>query len=203
MPGTVDDFMSRFGGGGTVDDHEAAQYHDRFISTHENDRDFDSKTYHEGATEYLGKLPDGQFQQAARNAISQAPPQEREGILGGLMNALGGGGSGSGSGSGSGGGGGGGGGMGGLGGMGGAAGALGAMGGLGGLAKMLGLGSTDPKQMNDDDAAKLMNYARKENPDALRQTVQEKPWFMKAMGNPIVMGALAMAATKMLSGRRG
>lgn len=173
MPGTVDDFMSRFGGGGTVDDREAAQYHDRFVSTHENDRDFDNKAYHEGATEYLGKLPDDQFHAAASNAIAQAPPQERTGILSGLLGALGGGG-----------------------------GALGALGGIGGLAGMLGLGSTDPKQMSNDDAAKLMNYARKENPEALRQTVQEKPWFMKALGNPIVMGALTMAAAKMLSNRR-
>jgi len=75
-------------------------------------------------------------------------------------------------------------------------------GGLGGIAKMLGLGSTDPKNMSEDDAAKLMNYARKENPEALRQAVQEKPWFVKALGNPIVMGALTMAAAKMLSNRR-
>jgi hypothetical protein len=48
-----------------------------------------------------------------------------------------------------------------------------------------------------------MNYARREQPQALQQTVAEKPWFVKAMGNPIVMGALSMAAAKMLSGRRG
>ncbi len=175
MPGTVDDFMSRFGGGGTVDDREAAQYHDRFVSNHENDRAFDNQTYHQAASEYLGKLPDDQFHSAASQAIAQAPPQEREGLLGGLLGALGGGGGG--------------------GAMGGG---LGAMGGIGGIAKMLGLGSTDPRQMSGDDAAKLMNYARKENPGALQQVVQEKPWLMKAMGNPIVMGALTMAAAKML-----
>ncbi len=68
---------------------------------------------------------------------------------------------------------------------------------------MLGLGSTDPNRMSGDDASKLMNYARKEQPQVLQQTVAEKPWFMKAMGNPIVMGALTMAAAKMLSNRRG
>jgi hypothetical protein len=92
--------------------------------------------------------------------------------------------------------------MGGLGNLGGALGGMAGAGGLGGLAKMLGLGSTDPKNMSEDDAAKLMNYARKENPEALRQTVQEKPWFLKALGNPIVVGALSMAAAKMLSNRR-
>jgi hypothetical protein len=73
---------------------------------------------------------------------------------------------------------------------------------LSGIAKMLGLGSTDPRQMDDDDAAKLMDYARKERPEVLRQTVEEKPWFVKAMGNPIVMGVLTMAAAKLLRNRQ-
>jgi len=177
MAANVDDFMRRFGGEGTLDDKEAAKFHDRFVSTRDEDRDFDNKAYHEGATEYLGKLPDNEFRSAARTAVSQAPPQEREGLLGGLLGALGGG-------------------------MGGGGGAAAGLGGLGGIAKMLGLGSTDPRQMDDDDAAKLMNYARKERPELLRQTVEEKPWFVKAMGNPIVMGALTVAAAKLLSNRR-
>lgn len=189
MSATVDDFMKRFGGEGTLDDREAQQYHDRFVSTDENDRDFDNQVYQEGATEYLGKLPDDQFKQAARNAVAQVPPQERQDLLGGLLNALGGAAAG---------------GMGSRGG-GGVADALGGLagaGGLAGIAKMLGLGSTDPQNMSEDDAAKLMNYARKENPEALRKTVQEKPWFVKAMGNPIVMGALTIAAAKLLNSQR-
>jgi hypothetical protein len=172
MPGTVDDFMQRFGGGGTMDESDAAQYHDRFVSTHPNDRDFDSNTYQQAATQYLGKLPDDKFREAARNAVTQVPPQERAGLLGTLMGALSG------------------------------AGSAGGGGGLGDIASMLGLGSTDPNKMSPDDAAKLMNYARKEQPDALQQTVAEKPWFMKALGNPIVMGALAAAAAKLLSSQR-
>ncbi len=171
MAGNVDDFMRRFGGEGTLDDREAAKYHDRFVSTHDDDRDFDNKTYHEGATEYLGKLPDNEFRTAARNAVSQAPPQEREGLLGDILGALGGS-------------------------------TAAGLGGLSGLARILGLGSTDPRQMDDDDAAKLMNYARKERPEVLRQTVEEKPWFVKAMGNPIVMGVLTMAAAKLLRNRQ-
>ncbi len=167
MPGTVDDFMSRFGSKQTVDDREAAQYHERFVSKDENDRDFDNQAYHEGATEYLGKLPDDQFQSAARNAVMQAPPQERQGLLGTLMGALGGQG-----------------------------------GGIGAIASRLGLGSTDPNQMNDEDAARVLDYARREQPEALRKTVEEKPWFVKAMGNPILMGALAMAAAKLVSNQR-
>ena len=172
MPGTVDDFMQRFGGGGTMDESDAAQYHDRFVSTHPNDRDFDSNTYQQAATQYLGKLPDDKFREAARNAVTQVPPQERAGLLGTLMGALSG------------------------------AGSAGGGGGLGDIASMLGLGSTDPNKMSPDDAAKLMNYARKEQPEALQQTVAQKPWLMKALGNPIVMGALAAAAAKLLSSQR-
>ncbi len=171
MPNTIEDFMNRFGGKDTVDDREAAQYHDRFVSKHKDDRDFNNQAYHEGATEYLGKLPDQEFHDVARRAVAEAPPQERQGLLGSLLGALGGG----------------------------AAGGAG----IGGIAKMLGLGSSDPKQMNEDDAARVMNYARKERPEALQQTVAEKPWLLKAMGNPVVQGALAIAAAKLLNNRRG
>ena len=72
---------------------------------------------------------------------------------------------------------------------------------LAGIASMLGLGSTDPNKMSEDDAARVMNYARKEHPELIRQTVEEKPWFVKAMGNPVVLGALTVAAAKLLSNR--
>ena len=157
--------MKRFGGGGTIDDSEAQQYYDRFISTSPDDRDFDNQTYQQSATEYLGKLPDDQFQGAAREAYNQAAPQDRQGLLSGLLGAL-------------------------------------AGGGAADIASKIGLGSTDPSRMSAEDAARLMNYARTEQPEVLKKTVEEKPWFVKAMGNPVVMGALAVAAAKMLSGRR-
>ena len=166
MPGTVDDFMNRFGGGGAIDDSEAQQLHDRFVSTNPADSAFDNQTYHQSATEYLGKLPDDQFQDAARNAYNQAGPQDRQGLLGGLLGAL----------------------------AGGAA--------SGDLANKIGLASTDPSKMSADDAARLMNYARTEQPDALKKTVQEKPWFVKAMGNPIIMGVLAVTAAKMIGSQK-
>jgi hypothetical protein len=169
MPGTVDDFMNRFGGGDTIDDSEAQQLHDRFVSKNAADRDFDSQTYHQSATEYLGKLPDDQFQDAARNAYNQAAPQDRQGLLGGLLGALSG---------------------------------AAASGGLADIAGKLGLGTTDPSRMNADDAARLMNYARTEHPEVLKKTVEEKPWFVKAMGNPVIMGALALAAAKIMSSQR-
>ena len=179
MADTVDDFMQRFGGGGTVDDRDAQQYHDRFISDRPEDGEFNNHAYHEAATQYLGKLPDDQFHEAANQAISQAPPQEKQGLLGSLLGALGGGQSGAGGAS-----------------------VSGLGGGLAGLAGMLGLGSTDPQKMSDQDATRVIDYARKNNPDALRKTVAEKPWFVKAMGNPVVMGALALAAAKLLSNQR-
>lgn len=86
--------------------------------------------------------------------------------------------------------------------LGGLLGALGGGGGIGSIANMLGLGSTDPKQMSEEDAARVMNYARRERPEALQKVVEEKPWFVKAMGNPIVLGALTVAAAKMLQKQR-
>jgi len=167
MINTIDDFMKRFGSQGTVDDQEAVELHDLFVSTRPEHSQFDNRTYQHAATEYLGKLPDDQFRDAARNAVAQVPQQERQDLLGALLGAMQGGGAGAGS--------------------------------LGGIARMLGLSSTDPNKMTQDDATRVIDYARKENPDALRQTVQEKPWFVKAMGNPVVMGALTLAAAKLLT----
>jgi hypothetical protein len=183
MPDTVDDFMRRFASGGTVDDVDASRFHDRFVSTHPDDAEFNNQAYHDGAVQYLGELPDDRFHDAAKNAVAQAPPEEKAGLLGGLLSALGGA-------------------------VGGTdtstanAGPLAGAGGLAGIASMLGLGSTDPNKMSEDDAARVMNYARKEHPELMRQTVEEKPWFVKAMGNPVVMGALTMAAAKLLSNQR-
>lgn len=184
MPNTIDDFLKLFSGPAAADEQQAAQYHERFASTKPEDNHFDNSTYHEAVAEHLGTLPDDQFHEAAKNAIAQAPPQERQDLLGSLLGALGGAG-----------------GLGGMiGGLGG--GASGGGNGLAGIAKMLGLNSTDPSQMSNDDAAKVMNYARTEHPELMRQTVAEKPWFVKALGNPVVMGALTLAAAKLLSNRR-
>ena len=168
MINTIDDFMKRFSSGETMDDQMAVQMHDRFVSTRPEDSQFDNRAYHEAATEYIGRLPDDQFRNAARTAVTQVPPEQRQDLLGGLLGALKGG----------------------------------SAGGLGGIANMLGLSSTDPNKMSGDDAAKVMDYARKENPQVLQQTVQEKPWFVKALGNPVVMGALTVAAAKLLSNQR-
>ena len=174
MPGTVDDFMRQFGGSDTVSDQQAAtpqsalhpdasHYYDRFASQHPDDSQFDNQALHQGSAEYLGKLPDGQFQQAAQNAYTQASPTQQQGLVGSLL------------------------------------GGLQSKGvGLGSLAGMLGLGSSNPQQMSGDDYAKVANYTRSQHPDVMQQTVSQQPWLMKSMGNPIVMGALGLIASKMM-----
>ncbi len=184
MSSTMDDFLKLFGGDAPADEEQAAQFHERFVSTKPEDSQFDNGAYHDAVAEHLETLPADQFHEVAKNAIAQTPPQERQDLLSNLLGAL----SGSGGLSGV---------MSGLGG-----GAPGSGGGLAGIAQMLGLGSTDPRQMSNDDAAKVMNYARTEHPELIRQTVEEKPWFVKALGNPMVMSALTMAAAKLLSSRR-
>ena len=171
-----------------MDDEDARRFHDRFVSTDPDDSYFDNRTYQKAATQYLGQLPDDQFRDAAKNAVAQVPPEERAGLLDGLLSALGGGAGAPGAGAPA------------AGNM--NAGPLAVAGGLAGIAKMLGLGSTDPNQMSEDDAARVMNYARKEHPELMQKTVEEKPWFVKAMGNPVVMGALTVAAAKLLSNQR-
>jgi hypothetical protein len=56
-------------------------------------------------------------------------------------------------------------------------------------ASKLGLASSDPSRTSADDAAHLMNYVRTQQPEVLKKAVQEKPWFVKAMANPVIMGA--------------
>ena len=183
-PNTLEDFMKLFGGSTAVDEQQAAHYHDRFMSTRPEDNEFDNNAYHEAAAQHLATLPDDQFHDAAKNAVATVPPQRRricsEVFVRTRRRPR----------------------------FGRSAGRHGRRWcecprrGLGGIAKMLGLTSTDPRQMSNDDAAKVINYARTEHPEVMQQTVAEKPWFMKAMGNPIVMGALAVAAAKLLNNTR-
>jgi len=166
MPGTVDDFVRRFGGQGTMDDREATQYLDRFASTDPNDRDFDNDTMYQGSTEYLGQLPPDQFQRAASNAFQQAPQQQRQGLLGGLLGGLQHRGE-----------------------------------DMSSLQRQLGLRSMDPQRMGPNEYARIADYARTQHPEVIQNQVKEQPWLLKAMGNPIVMGALGMVAARMLKNR--
>lgn len=166
MPGTVDDFIQRFGSQQTMDDREAAHVFDRFASDHPDDRDFDNQEMYSASTEYLGKLPETEFQQAARNAYASASPSQQQGLVGSIMRALQGRGVDQSS-----------------------------------LAGILGQGNSIPSRLDPDQYARLSNYARQRHPDAMQEVVREQPWFMKAMGNPVVMGVLGMVASRMISNR--
>jgi hypothetical protein len=72
---------------------------------------------------------------------------------------------------------------------------------LGSLSRQAGLGTTNPQQMSAEEYAHLANYTRRAHPEVMQQAVKEQPWFVKAMGNPIVMGALTLAAANMLRKR--
>ena len=166
MAGTVDDFIKRFGSQQTMDDREAAQVFDRFASTDPNDRDFDNNEMYSGATEYLGKLPEPEFQHAAQSAYASAPPEQKQGLVGSLLRALQGRGE-----------------------------------NPSNLAGLFGSGGSIPREMTPQQYAQLANYTRQRHPDAMQEVVREQPWIMKAMGNPILMGALGMVASRMIKNR--
>src|SRR6476660_6469405 len=88
MPATVDDFIKNFGGAGSLDDQQASQYFDRFVSTRPEDKEFDNQAMHRGASEYLGKLPEDQFHDAAQNAFNKAQPAQKQGLLSSLLGGL-------------------------------------------------------------------------------------------------------------------
>jgi hypothetical protein len=161
---TVDDFIQRFSSNQTMDDREASHYLDRFASNDPQDREFDNHTLYSGATEYLGKLPEPEFQQAAQNAYASASPDQQQGLVGTLMRALQGRGVNTSS--------------------------------LGGL-----FGGGVPDRMNPEEYARLANYTRQRHPEAMQEVVREQPWIVKAMGNPILMGALGMVASRMIHNR--
>jgi len=72
---------------------------------------------------------------------------------------------------------------------------------IGSLGSQLGLSSTNPQQMGATDYARLANFARTNHPDVMQDHVQSQPWLVKAMGNPIMMGALGVVASRMLRRR--
>ncbi|MBL8250072.1 MAG: hypothetical protein JNK31_00230 [Candidatus Competibacter sp.] len=72
---------------------------------------------------------------------------------------------------------------------------------VGAIARSLGLSSDDPRSMQADDLGRLAGYAQQNAPSALQKTAEEQPFFIKALGNPLVQGALAIMAARYLSKR--
>ena len=63
------------------------------------------------------------------------------------------------------------------------------------------LGSTDPRRMSVDDAARLINYARRKHLELLTNIVEEKRWSLKELVDPVVVGALAITAKRLRAQR--
>ena len=74
---------------------------------------------------------------------------------------------------------------------------------LGGLQSQLGLPSLSPNEMGPDAYARVATYARRQHPDVMEEQVRSQPWFVKAMGNPMVMGALGVIASKLPGAEQG
>ena len=80
-----------------------------------------------------------------------------------------------------------------------------AQGGIGGLANMLGLGHTDPQQMNEEDVAKMAAHGQQNNPGALAATAaqyQNQPNVLQSLlGNKGLLLAGAGLAAGVMSGQ--
>jgi len=163
MPATVDDFIQRFGNPESMDDQSASHYLDRFASNAPQDQEFDTHALSSGASEYLGRLPDPQFQQAAQSAYANATPAQQQGLLGSLTRAL-------------------------------------QSRGID-LGRVFGQGGQVPAQVSPNQYAQAASYARQQHPDVMKDVVSEQPWLIKAMGHPILMGALGMVAGHMMKNR--
>lgn len=159
MPDDVDDFMKKFGGPDAMDEQQARQL---------SDADYKNEDFHRGAVEYLGKLPDDEFNQAATTAYSKMDSDQQQGLVQSLLSAL-----------------------------------QGAGVNVGALGNTLGMETSDPANMSSDDYARLANYTRHEHPEALQQTMAEKPMWLKALSNPAVLGALGFLASRWLRKRQG
>jgi len=79
MADNVDDFMKKFGGEDAMDEKQARQL---------SDADYENADFHRGATEYLGKLPDEEFNQAAGKAYSSMDSHQQQGLAQSLLSAL-------------------------------------------------------------------------------------------------------------------
>jgi len=175
MAGALEQFIQRFAGpGGAPDAGQATQVFDRFMSNHPQDREFDNETMQAAAAEHLGQLPEPQFKQAAQDAYASASPDQQQSLVGTLMRALQSRGIGASS--------------------------LPNIPGLGNLANLFGHAAP---QLDPGQYANLANVVRQQHPEAMQDVVRNHPWFIKAMGNPVVMGALGVAASRIIQNRLG
>ena len=67
------------------------------------------------------------------------------------------------------------------------------------LQKMLGLGSSDPRQASADDVARLAEYSRQNHPEAFKRVVADKPFFVRWLSKPLVAALVGVIAGKLLN----
>jgi len=67
------------------------------------------------------------------------------------------------------------------------------------LQRMLGLGSSDPRQASPDDVAKLSEYARQNHPEVFKRVMADKPFLVRWLSKPLVAALVGVIAGKLLS----
>jgi len=67
------------------------------------------------------------------------------------------------------------------------------------LQKLLGLGSSDPRQSSPDDVAKLAEYSRQHHPEVFKKVVADKPFFVRWLSKPLVAGLVGVIAGKLIN----
>lgn len=67
------------------------------------------------------------------------------------------------------------------------------------LQRMLGLGTTDPRQASPDDVARLAEYSRQNHPEVFQRVVADKPFLVRWLNKPLVAGLVGVIAGKLLN----
>jgi len=67
------------------------------------------------------------------------------------------------------------------------------------LQRMLGLGTTDPRQASPDDVAKLTEYSRQNHPEVFKRVMADKPFLVRWLDKPLVAALVGIIAGKLLS----
>lgn len=67
------------------------------------------------------------------------------------------------------------------------------------LQKMLGLGSSDPRQSSPEDLAKLAEYSRQNHPEVFKRVMADKPFLVRWMSKPLVAALVGVIAGKLMN----
>jgi hypothetical protein len=67
------------------------------------------------------------------------------------------------------------------------------------LQRLLGLGSTDPRQASPDDLAKLTEYSRQNHPEVFKRVMADKPFLVRWLNKPLVAALVGVIAGKLLN----